>query len=148
VLGASVLAVGASVLAGWLVLPGHGFTAAHGFDLASGAMWRAAGCAALYLVLVAVLGLGVTTVVRDSAAATGIVLGLLYLFPVAAGLAGDPAAQRRLEQIGPMSAAMDSMATAGLHALPLTPWQGLGVVALWAAGALVLGGLMLRLRDA
>jgi hypothetical protein len=29
--------------------------------------------------LVAVLGLGVTTVVRDSAAATGIVLGLLYL---------------------------------------------------------------------
>jgi ABC-2 type transport system permease protein len=47
-----------------------------------------------------------------------------------------------------MSAAMDSMATAGLRALPLTPWQGLGVVALWAAGALVLGGLILRLRDA
>jgi ABC-2 type transport system permease protein len=70
------------------------------------------------------------------------------VFPVAAGRAGDPAAQWSLEQIGPMSAAMDSMATAGLRALPLTPWQGLGVVALWAAGALVLGGLMLRLRDA
>jgi len=39
------------------------------------------------------------------------------------------------------------MAAAGLQALPLTPWQGLGVVAMWAAGALVLGGAMLRLRD-
>jgi len=39
-------------------------------------------------------------------------------------------------------------ATAGVHALPLTPWQGLGVLALWAAGALILGGLVLRFRDA
>ena len=136
------------MLAGWLVLPGHGFTAAQGLDLASGTMWRAACCAALYLMLVAVLGLGVTTVVRDSAAAIGITLGLLYLFPVAAALVGDPAIQRHLQQIGPMSAGMDSMATAGLHALPLTPWQGLGVVAAWAAGALVLGGVVLRLQDA
>ncbi len=148
VLAASVLAVAASMLAGWLVLQGHGFTVAQGFDLASGAMWRAASCAALYLMLVAVLGLGVTTVVRDSAAAIGIVLGLLYLFPMAAGLVADPAIQRRLQQIGPMSAGMDSMATAGLHALPLTPWQGLGVAATWAAGALVLGGVILRLHDA
>ena len=98
--------------------------------------------------LAAMLGLGVATVVRDSAAATGIMLGLLYLFPVAASLVTDPAFQRHLQHIGPMSAGMDSMATAGLHALPLTPWQGLGVVAIWAAGALVLGGVMLRLHDA
>jgi len=97
--------------------------------------------------LVAVLGLGVTSVVRDSAAAIGIVLGLLYLFPVVAGLVGNPAIQRRLQQVGPMSAGLDSMTTARLRALPLTPWQGLGVVAMWAAGALVLGGAMLRLRD-
>jgi ABC-2 type transport system permease protein len=90
----------------------------------------------------------VTTVVRDSAAAIGIVLGLLYLFPVAASLMGDPAVARRLEQIGPLSAGMDSVATSGLQALPLTPWQGLGVAALWAAGALALGGVLLRLRDA
>jgi ABC-2 type transport system permease protein len=147
VLAASALAAGASMLIGWLVLPGHGFSAADGFDLASGVMWRAAGGAALYLMLVAVLGLGVTTVVRDSAAAIGIVLGLLYLFPVGAALVSNPAIQRRLQQVGPMSAGLDSMATAGLHALPLTAWQGLGVVAMWAAGALVLGGAMLRLRD-
>ena len=45
--------------------------------------------------------------------------------------------------------------TAGLYieatvraALPLTPWQGLGVPALWAVGALLLGATVLRLRDA
>ncbi|MGH3168772.1 MAG: ABC transporter permease [Trebonia sp.] len=140
--------VGASALAGQIVLPGHGFTAAHGFDLASGAMWRADGCAVAYLVLVALLGLGVTAAVRDSAVATGIVLGILYLFPVAAGLVTSQTVQRRLEQIGPMPAAMDSFATEGLRGLPLSPWQGLGVVALWAVGALVLGGLALWCRDA
>jgi ABC-2 type transport system permease protein len=32
--------------------------------------------------------------------------------------------------------------------LPLAPWQGLGVLAAWACGALLLGALALRLRDA
>jgi ABC-2 type transport system permease protein len=32
--------------------------------------------------------------------------------------------------------------------LPLTPWQGLGVVAPWTAGALLLGALVLKSRDA
>ncbi len=36
----------------------------------------------------------------------------------------------------------------GVHSLPLTPWQGLGVVALWTAGALLLGALALKSRDA
>ena len=39
-------------------------------------------------------------------------------------------------------------ATVGLQDLPLAPWQGLGVTAAWAAGALILGGALLRLRDA
>lgn len=149
VLVASALAVAVSMLAGRLILPGHGFTPAHGFDLVSGAMWRASFCMVAYLTLVAVLGLGLATVVRDSAAAIGIVLGLLYLFPVAATLVtGRHAVQRLLQQIGPMSAGLDSQATTGLHGLPLGPWQGLAVVAAWAAGALALGGLVLRLSDA
>jgi ABC-2 type transport system permease protein len=43
---------------------------------------------------------------------------------------------------------LDAQATVGLKALPLTPWQGIGVVALWAAGGLILGGLVLWFRDA
>ncbi len=75
-------------------------------------------------------------------------LALLYLFPIAAAVASNPHWQRQLEQIGPMTAGLYIQATVGVHALPLTPWQGLGVLALWAAGALILGGLVLRFRDA
>jgi ABC-2 type transport system permease protein len=148
VLVASALAMGAVVLAGVSVLPGHGFTAGHGFDLAGWATARAWCCATVYLTLVALLGLGVTAIVRDSAVATGAVLGLLYLFPIAAMGVGDQALRRRLEQIGPMSAGLDSQATIDLHSLPLAPWAGLGVVALWAAGAFLAGGVLLRLGDA
>jgi ABC-2 type transport system permease protein len=147
VLAASALAVGASVLAGQLILPGHGFTPANGFDLVTGAMWRAALCAIGYLTLVALLGLGVATVVRDSTAAIGIALGLLYLFPVVSMVAGR-SAQRHLQQIGLMSAGLDSQTTVGLHGLALTPWQGIAVVALWAVCALALGGAVLRRHDA
>jgi len=139
VLVASVLAVGGSMLAGLLTLPGHWFGAAE---------WRASFCTTMYLTFIAVLSLGVTTVIRDSAVAIGGALGLLYLFPVVASLVRDPTIQRRLEQIGPMFAGLDSQATTGLRGLPLAPWQGLGVVALWTAGTLVLGGLVLGLRDA
>jgi hypothetical protein len=39
------------------------------------------------------------------------------------------------------------VATSGVS-LPLSPWAGLGVLAAWAGGALLAGGLVLRGRDA
>ena len=59
----------------------------------------------------------------------------------------DPSWDRHLQQIGPMTAGLDIPATTGLSSLPLSPWEGLGVLTAWAAGALVAGGLVLRLRD-
>jgi ABC-2 type transport system permease protein len=47
-----------------------------------------------------------------------------------------------------MIAGLYIQATVGVQSLPLTPWQGLGVTALWAAGALLLGAAVLRVRDA
>jgi ABC-2 type transport system permease protein len=47
-----------------------------------------------------------------------------------------------------MSAGLLIQATGGLRDLPLAPGQGLGVLALWAAGALIVGGLVLQVRDA
>jgi ABC-2 type transport system permease protein len=46
-----------------------------------------------------------------------------------------------------LSAGLDVQATIGVKALPLTPWQGLGVVSLWTVGALLLGALVLTFRD-
>src|SRR5580693_3536020 len=84
VLAAATLAVAGSALAGLLILPGHGFTPAHGYaSLTSGADFRAAAGAVLYLTLIALLSLGLAAAVRDPAAAIGLVLGLLYLFPLA-----------------------------------------------------------------
>jgi ABC-2 type transport system permease protein len=47
-----------------------------------------------------------------------------------------------------MTAGLDVQATTGLGSLPLGPWAGLGVLAAWAGGALLAGGLVLRLRAA
>jgi len=144
-------AVLGSLLAGRLILPGHGFTAAHGFaplSLADGPVLRAAAGSVLYLALIALLSLGTATAVRDSGVAIGLVLGLLYLFPIVAGVVTDAHVARHLQQIAPMTAGLDIQATIGLRSLPLSPWAGLGVLAAWAAGALLIGGLLLRLRDA
>jgi ABC-2 type transport system permease protein len=81
VLTAATTAVSGSVLAGRLILPGNGFTAARGYpplSLADGPTLRAAAGSVLYLALIALLSLGVATAVRDSATAIGVVLGLLY----------------------------------------------------------------------
>jgi ABC-2 type transport system permease protein len=139
-----------SLLAGRLLLPGNGFTTAHGYpalSLTDGPVLRATAGSILYLALIALLSLGAATIMRDSAVAVGVVLALLYLFPIIAQLA-DQNWQRHLQQIGPMTAGLEIQATTGLHSLPISPWAGLGVLAAWAATALLGGGLLLRLRDA
>jgi ABC-2 type transport system permease protein len=149
-LAAGALAAAGSVLAGQLILPGHGFTPGRGFALLSlgnATMLRAAGGSVLYLALIALLSLGISTMVRDSAVAIGIILALLYLFPIVANVVTNEQWHRHLEQIGPMTAGLAIQATTDLSSLPISPWAGLGVLAAWAAGAMLAGGLVLRLRD-
>jgi ABC-2 type transport system permease protein len=151
VLAAGAIAVLASVLAGHLILPGHGIDPAHGYrslSLGSAAVLRAAVGSVLYLALIALLSLGTATAIRDSATAIGVVLGLLYLFPIVGPAVGGSHLTRFLQQIGPMTAGLAIQATTGLQNLPISPWAGLGVLAAWAAAALLAGGLLLRLRDA
>jgi ABC-2 type transport system permease protein len=148
---AATTAVLGSLLAGRLLLPRHGFTTAHGHpapSLVDGPTLRAVAGSILYLVLIALLSLGIAAVVRSSATSIGVILGLLYLLPILSQVIGDPLWQRRLEQIAPMSAGLAIQATTDLRSLPISPWAGLGVTAGWAAAALVAGGLLLRERDA
>jgi ABC-2 type transport system permease protein len=65
-----------------------------------------------------------------------------------AHVVGNQHWQRHLEQVAPMTSGLYIQATVNLSELPLTPWQGLGVLAAWAAGALTAGALVLRFRDA
>ncbi|HWH12397.1 MAG TPA: hypothetical protein VG165_14810 [Solirubrobacteraceae bacterium] len=84
------------------------------------------------------------TVIRDTAASIGVVLGLLYLPPILAQAVADPL-RRHLLQIAPMSAGLAIQATIKLRSQPIAPWAGLGVLATWAAASLLAGGLRLRL---
>ncbi|WP_242905130.1 ABC transporter permease subunit [Actinomadura terrae] len=117
---AGTVAVLGAVAAGRLVLPPDGDPAP-----------RAAAGSVLYLVLIALLGLGVAAIVRDAASSAGAVLALLYLPPILAGAVGD---LRWLQRMGPAG--------------PDGTWTGLGATAGWAAAALLVGGLLLHVRDA
>jgi ABC-2 type transport system permease protein len=152
VLAAGAVSVLGSVVAGRYLLPGNGFTGAHGsvaLSLSAGPTLRAAAGSVLYLALVALLSLGLATAIRDSGASIAVLLGLLYIVPLFTQLGVlDPRWEHRLQQWSPMSAGLAIQVTRGLKTLPIGPWPGLGVLALWTAWALVLGGLVLCLRDA
>lgn len=132
----AVLAVLGSLAAGRFILPAHEF------------VLRPAVGSVLYLVLVGLLSLGTATAVRNPAAAVGIVLGLIYVFPIVTLVISDPGWQKHMQQVGPMSAGLAVQATVHLDALPIGPWKGLGVLAVWALIALLAGGLLFERRDA
>jgi ABC-2 type transport system permease protein len=143
--------VAGSLLAGRVLLTGHGFTPAHGYPaltLGDGPVLRAAAGSVLYLALIALLSLGIATIIRDPAPAIGTVLGLLYLDPIIAAVLHGAHWHNVIERYAPMTAGLAIQATTGLSSLPINPWAGLAVLAAWAAGALLLGGLLLRQRDA
>ena len=149
-LAAGVPAVGGCLVVGRALLPGAGVGPAHGYGLvsiASGATLRASVGALVYLALIGLLSLGVGAVVRDTAVATGSVLGLLYLPPLLALLLAGPW-RRHIEQIAPMTAGLAVEATRHLGTEPDRPWLGLAILASWAVGGLFAGGVALRVRDA
>jgi|HubBroStandDraft_5_1064220.scaffolds.fasta_scaffold07571_3 ABC-2 type transport system permease protein len=146
-----VVAVLGSLLASQHFAAENGFTAAHGFlpvTLAHGPVVRAAAGSVLYFGLVALLSLGIATAVRESAVAITAVLGLLYVLPIIGGLMLSPHWERRFDRYSPMSAGLAIQATRNLGKLPIGPWEGLGVLACWAAVSLLAGWALLRLRDA
>ncbi len=147
---AAVPAVAGSLAVGRLLLPEAGLNPAHGYALVSiahGPTLRAAVGSALYLGLIALLSLGIGTVFRDTAVSTGVVLALLYLPPLLAQLLSGPW-RRHIQQIAPMTAGLAIQTTRNIRSLPISPWAGLGVLAAWAVGILLIGLALLIARDA
>ena len=149
-IAASVIMVAGCLVAGRLLLPPAGLGPAHGYaliSLAHNATLRAAAGTALYLPLIALLSLGIATVLRDTATSIGAIFSLLFLPQILARIVGG-AAGRHIEQIAPMTAGLSIEATTRLHSLAIQPWAGLAVSAAWTAASLMTAALMLRLRDA
>jgi ABC-2 type transport system permease protein len=145
-----IVAVTGCLVAGRLMLFGAGFDTARGHAIVSithSATLRAAVGSVLYFVLIGLLALGVATAIRDTAVSVGTLLALLYLPPLLAQVVSDPL-RRHIQQIAPMTAGLAIQATTNLRSLSINPWAGVGVLAAWASASLLIGGLLLRLRDA
>jgi ABC-2 type transport system permease protein len=107
---------------------------------------RAVLSAGFYGGCVALIGIAVGFLVRSTAAAIGVLLGLLMLAPLLAellpGTVGDT-----LIKILPSNAGEAMMSVASRDSL-LSPLLGLAVLAAWAVGLLAVAGVTLRRRDA
>ncbi|WP_353951527.1 hypothetical protein V6K52_18140 [Knoellia sp. S7-12] len=150
VVTAAATAIGAGVAFGLsrLLADDSRFTHAAGFaplDL-SGPSLRALGGTVAYLVAVALIGLGVGLLLRDTAWATSTVMGLLFSVPVLITFIGDPEWNERLQQVAP-TAGLAVQATLGLSELPIGPWRGLLVTTAYAAVLLALGTWAFARRD-
>jgi ABC-2 type transport system permease protein len=109
-------------------------------------VFRAVAGGALYLVAVGLLGLGLGTIVRRTAGAVAALVGVLILAPLVGGFL--PSAFQ--ESIGKYFPAQAGMAVFSVAPDPrsLTPWTGYGVLLAYVAVSLVVGGLLLKRRDA
>lgn len=104
----------------------------------------------LYLTLISLFAMGVAAMLRSAALSLGILIPLLFLG--SQGLGNIPRV-KTVTQFLPDQAAWVIMHLAGppddpRWARAYGPWTGLGIVALWAAAALVGGYLVLDRRDA
>lgn len=129
-------------LAGQSVLSAHHI----GVALAHPGALRAVLGSALFLTAVGLLGLGLGALLRNTAAATASLFGLLLVVPIMAGfLPGDWA--DRVSKYLPYSAGT-SITNANPDPSALAPWTGLGVFCLYVVLALGLAAWQLRRRDA
>ncbi len=144
VFGAVALAVGEaaafiSFFAGGLALR-HGL---HAPALTQPGVLRAVVLAGAGYCLVGLIGLGIGAIIRHSPAAIAILVGGVY---VAAQLLGA-VAQSVIPYL-PISIVGNSLAAVKPLTHALSPWAGLGMLALYAAVALLIGGFLLSRRDA
>jgi ABC-type transport system involved in multi-copper enzyme maturation permease subunit len=144
VLGGVTLAVGEAVtfvtfLAGRAALTG----AVPRPALGDPGVLRALLLSGVYLALVGLIGLGLGTIVRHTALAIGLLVGVLYVVPaVLAGLTGVTVAK-----FFPTMIAANSLAVSKPVAGCLSPWAGFGMLCLYVAVVLGVGVRLLARRD-
>jgi len=91
---------------------------------------------------------GIASAARDVGISVGIVLGLLYLFPVLVRVVSSPRWNGGPPPGAPITAGLKLQAGTGLGGLATGAWVGPGLLVGLAVSALVLGGLLLRFGDA
>jgi len=103
--------------------------------------------AALFLVAVALLGLGLAATLRHTAGAISTLFGLMLVLPLLSNFLPSDW-QAHVDRWLPLNAGMAVMEQGPPQANGFDPWTGLGVLFGYALIALLAGGVLLRHRDA
>jgi ABC-2 type transport system permease protein len=117
-----------------------------GASLSSPGALRAVIGGGLYLALVAMLGLGLGFIFRNTGGALAALFGLLLILPLL--VQAFPSGFRDdVSKFLPLNAGIEIMSTQTSNDV-LSPWAGIGVFALYVGLALGVGWVVLRRRDA
>jgi hypothetical protein len=148
VVGAVVLAVGevvsfASFFLGQAILAGSAPSA----GISDPGVLRAVAGGGLYLGLLALLGLGVATIVRHTAGAIATFVGIVLIAPTIVQVLPSSIAHT-VGKFMPLNIGRSSLTAVVPQADQLGPWAGLGVLCAFAAVALAVGGWLMVRRDA
>jgi ABC-2 type transport system permease protein len=130
---------------GQAILHGNGFTADNGYPaatLSDESVLRTVAMVAVYPAVLALLSLAAAVIVRHTATAISVLLGLL-LVPFIVGALLPQKLGEAIQKASPMVglAAQESGA-------PIGPWTGFAVTAAWAAASLLAALWLIRRRDA
>jgi len=108
---------------------------------------RAVAGAGLYLTVLGLLALAIGTMIRHTAGAISVIVGIVFVLPILAGLLpsswGAHINAYLPEQAGTL--------ITDTHVQPsdlLSPWQGFGVLCIWTVLALAAAAYLLERRDA
>ena len=108
---------------------------------------RAVALTGAYLGLIGLLGLGLGTLIRHTAAAAGALVAVVFVLPFIV-VALPAGAGHTLIRFLPEAIAAQSLAAVRPEPYSLGPWAGFGVLCLYTAVVLAAGGWRLSRRDA
>jgi ABC-2 type transport system permease protein len=108
---------------------------------------RAVLGAGLYLTVVGLLAVGLGFIIRNTAGAIATLVAVLLVLPILANALPDPYSTDVGKYL-PLNAGTQILTTTHADPTMLGPWSGLGLTALYALAALIIGAVVLRRRDA
>jgi ABC-2 type transport system permease protein len=116
-------------------------------DLATPGAVRAIVGGAVFLTLIGLLAVGMGFIVRNTAGAIATLVGIVLVAPLLTNALPEPY-NTDVAKFLPLNIGNRAISTTEFDPNLFGPWVGLGVLAAYAVGALVIGAVVLRRRDA
>ncbi|MFD9368590.1 ABC transporter permease [Streptomyces sp. NPDC060020] len=120
---------------------GQSFMGPYAMELGDPGTVRSVFGCGMYLTLMTLFAAGLTAVLRSAAVVLSLLIPFVLLVSFVIGAGAEGAAQFLPDRAGQMMMRMEAGDLVG-------PWTGLGVMALWAAVAVIGGWVSVRRRDA